>query len=294
MATLGLGIFLAACGEASNTSNGQAPLASNTPVATCVTGSITADGSSAIKALVQQAAEQYQAKCSGATITVAATNSATGVTKASSGAVDIGDSDVPAGLVQGVDPSTLVDHPVAIVLFTVAVNTDTGVTNLTTQQIQDIFSGKDTNWNQVGGNNLPIAVLERKPGSGTRFTFDADMMKGTAETSSPAQVVDTTQTVVQSLSSPGAISYLTYSSVQGAAGIQAVSIDGVAPSPDNISNGTYMFFSHEHCFTKPNPSVLALSFIQFMQSADFQDGTLKSLHYVPLSVTDKKAAVDNA
>ena len=92
------------------------------PVAACATGSISTDGSSAIKTLIQKAADQYQAKCPGATITVAATNSSTGVTKAASGAVDIGDSDVPAGLVQGVDATTIVDHPVAIVLFAVVVN----------------------------------------------------------------------------------------------------------------------------------------------------------------------------
>ncbi|HEX4578970.1 MAG TPA: substrate-binding domain-containing protein, partial [Candidatus Dormibacteraeota bacterium] len=146
-------LTLAACGDSTNTSGGgsQAALATPSPVATCVPGSISADGSSAIKALIQKAADNYQAQCSGATITVAATNSSTGVTKAASGAVDIGDSDVPAGLVQGVDASTIVDHPVAIVLFAVVVNSGAGVSNLTSQQIRDIYSGKDTNWSQVGG-----------------------------------------------------------------------------------------------------------------------------------------------
>src|SRR6202049_4889352 len=189
-------LTLAGCGDSTSTSSAgsRAPVATPSAVATCVPGSISADGSSAIKALIQKAADNYQAQCSGATITVAATNSSTGVTKAASGAVDIGDSDIPAGLVQGVDASTIVDHPVAIVLFAVVVNPGAGVTHLTSQQIRDISSGAVPNWSQVGGASLPIAVFERTAGSGTRFTFDKDMMHGTNETSSPAPVINTTPT----------------------------------------------------------------------------------------------------
>jgi phosphate transport system substrate-binding protein len=286
---------LAACGDSTSTGSSgpatQAAVATPTAVATCVAGSINTDGSSAIKALIQKAADNYQAQCPGATITVAASNSSTGVTKAASGAVDIGDSDIPAGLVQGVDASTIVDHPVAIVLFAVVVNPAAGVTSLTSQQIRDIFSGTDTNWSQVGGASLPIAVFERTAGSGTRFTFDKDLMNGTSETSNPAAVINTTQSVVQSMSStPGGIAYITNSSVSG--GLKAVSIDGTAPSGTAVAAGTYPFFSHEHCFTKPQPSVLALSFLQYLQSSAFQNGDLVTLKYLPLSTTTRKAAVD--
>lgn len=288
-------LTLAACGDSTSTSSSgpasQAAVATPTPVATCVSGSVSADGSSAIKALIQKAADNYQAQCSGATITVAATNSSTGVTKASSGAVDIGDSDIPAGLVQGVDASTIVDHPVAIVLFTVAVNPAAGVTNLTSQQLKDIYSGKDTNWSQVGGASLPISVFERTAGSGTRFTFDKDIMQGTDETASPAAVINTTQSVVQSMSTtPGGVAYLTASSVSSP--LVAVSIDGTPPSGANVASGKYPFFSHEHCFTKAQPSVLTLSFLQYIQSSAFQTGDLTTLKYLPLTTTTRKAAVD--
>jgi phosphate transport system substrate-binding protein len=293
-------ISVAACGDPTSTNNGgggaaSAAPASSTAVPTCVSGSLNIDGSSAIKALVQKAADDYSAQCPGATVTVAATNSSTGVTKAASGAVDIGDSDVPASLVQGVDASKLVDHPVAIVLFAVAVNPASKVTNLTLAQVQQIFSGQVTNWSQVGGASLPISVFERTAGSGTRLTFDHDVMQGQTETSSPAQVINTTQTVVQSLAAaPGGIAYLTNSSVTASSGITAVSIDGVAPSASAVSSGTYPFFSHEHQFTGTNPSQLALSFIQFIQSSAFQGGDLTTAGYLPLSTTSKLAAVDQS
>ncbi len=286
-------LAVAACGDSTTTSSAgsQAAVATPSAVATCVPGSISADGSSAIKALIQKAADNYQAQCAGATITVAATNSSTGVTKAASGAVDIGDSDIPAGLVQGVDASTIVDHPVAIVLFAVVVNSGAGVTNLTSQQIRDIYSGKATNWSQVGGANLPIAVFERTAGSGTRITFDKDIMQGTPETTAAAAVINTTQSVVQSMSTtPGGIAYISDSSVSGS--LKALSIDGKAPSASAVADGSYPFFSHEHCFTKPQPSVLALSFLQYIQSSAFQNGDLTTLKYLPLTTTTRKAAVD--
>ncbi len=292
-------LTLAACGDSTSNSSGPAATAqpaTPTAVATCATGSISTDGSSAIKALIQKAADEYQAKCPGSTITVAATNSSTGVTKAAAGTVDIGDSDIPATLVQGVDASTLVDHPVAIVLFAVVVNSGAGVTNLTLAQIQSIFSGQTTNWSQVGGANLPIAVFERTPGSGTRFTFDKDIMQGTNEMSNPAQTVNTTQTLVTAMSSPsaaGAITYMTASSVTPSSGLVTLKIGGVTGSASTVADGSYPFFSHEHCFTKTAPSLLTLSFLQYVQSSAFQTGSLTALHYLPLSTTTRQAAVDH-
>lgn len=290
-------LALAGCGDTPGSDSGSSssagsPTATPGRVADCVKGNLTVDGSSAVKALVQKAAAEYQAKCSGASISVAATNSSTGVTKASSGAIDIGDSDIPASLVQGVDPSSVVDHQIAIANFSVVVNAAAGVTNLTTQQIQDIFSGKTSNWKDVGGNDLPIAVLERKPGSGSRFTFDLDLMKGADETSSPAQVIDTTQTLVQSMAStPGGVSYMSTASLKGTQ-LVSLTIDGHASTAAEIQAGNYAFFAHEHSFTKPGASALALSFIQYMTSDAFQNGTVKSAGYLPLSTTTKLAAVD--
>jgi phosphate transport system substrate-binding protein len=290
-------LTVAACGDSTSNSSGPAAtaqVATQKAVATCATGSISADGSSAIKALIQKAADQYQANCSGATITVAATNSSTGITKAAAGTVDIGDSDIPATLVQGVDASTIVDHPVAIVLFAVVVNSGAGVTNLTLPQIQSIFSGQTTNWSQVGGANLAIAVFERTPGSGTRFTFDKDVMQGTNEMSNPAQTVNTTQTLVTAMASaPGAITYLTDSSVTPTSGLIALKINSVDATAAHVADGSYPFFSHEHCFTKAQPSLLVQSFLQYIQSSAFQSGALTDLHYLPLSTTTRQAAVDH-
>ena len=138
----------------------------------CVTGSITASGSTALQPLVDAAAKKYDAACPGATITVNGGGSGTGLTQVSSGGVQIGDSDVTAeSKLAAADAAKLVDH--------IVTNPDvTGVTNLTTQQNIDIWTGKDTNWNQVGGPDLPIVLIFRPASSGTRSTFKKLVLGG--------------------------------------------------------------------------------------------------------------------
>ncbi|HZS14182.1 MAG TPA: phosphate ABC transporter substrate-binding protein PstS family protein [Candidatus Dormibacteraeota bacterium] len=292
------GLALVACGSTDNStssssSSGAASGAatSSSTTAACATGTITASGSTALQPLVQQAAQAYQAKCPGSTITVSGGGSSTGLSNVASGASDIGDSDVPVSNAKAVDPTTVTDHQVAIAVFAVIVNPKTGVTNLTTQQVRDIFSGKDTNWSQVGGANVPITLVERKTGSGTRLSFDKDIMQGTPEAANPASTQDSTQLVLTSVAGPaGGVSYLVASSADST--VTKVNLDGVAPTGDNVKNGTYKYFSHEHMYTKTSASPLATSFIAFMLSSDFQNSTVAQAGYLPEATTTEQSLAD--
>jgi ABC-type phosphate transport system substrate-binding protein len=70
----------------------------------------------------------------------------------------------------------LVGHPVAVILFAVVVNKDAEVYNLTVPQVRGIFAGTITNWRQAGGANVPVRIVARTPGSGTRANFDAKVL----------------------------------------------------------------------------------------------------------------------
>ncbi|TMD44202.1 MAG: hypothetical protein E6I93_18865, partial [Chloroflexi bacterium] len=109
---IAISMIISACGG--STSSGNTPTPGSTMLGTpgeytCVQGSITASGSTALAPLVKSVAQSYSGKCSGATITVNLGGSKTGLANVEAGSVDIGNSDVPA------NPQTqgdLVDHQV--------------------------------------------------------------------------------------------------------------------------------------------------------------------------------------
>jgi len=289
------GLALAACGSDSGTGSTTTPTPATaaTPTAVaCQTGSITASGSTALQPLVSKAATAYQAKCTGATITVSGGGSSVGLSNVSAGVSDIGDSDVPVSNAKTIDASTVTDHQVAIAVFAVIVNPQTGVTALTTQQVQDVFSGKVTNWKDVGGKDVPITLIERKTGSGTRLAFVKDMLGGTdTESKTPASTQDSTQLVLQGVAgAAGGVSYVNVASAD--ATVVAVTIDGAHPTGDDVKAGKYKYFSHEHMYTKTTASPLADAFIAFMLTADFQSATVAQLGYLPVSTTTELSAAD--
>jgi phosphate transport system substrate-binding protein len=269
-----ISMIISACGGSTTSSGGTTP----TPAATtstlgtpgtynCVPGSITASGSTALAPLVKAVAQKYSSNCSGATITVNLGGSKTGLANVEAGSVDIGNSDVPANPQTQAD---LVDHQVAVVVFAVIVNKGVTVTNLTTAQIKQIYSGQVTNWKQVGGANLPIVVVSRPASSGTRATFQKYVLGGPETISGPASLTtDSTGTVVTNVAqTPGAVGYAATGPAMLNSGVTLLSLDGSAPTTDNAKTNAYKFWNIEHMYTKGQPKPLAQALIDYMTSAD--------------------------
>lgn len=271
LAALAAGLLLAltACGGGGGgTSSSSSSAAGGGGAA-----SITAAGSTALLPLVKQAAVDYQSKNPNVKISVSGGGSRVGITQAAQKAVDLGDSDIPAA-----NEPSLVDHEVAVVSFGVVVNPKSGVKNLTTAQIRNIFSGKVTNFNQVGGANQGITIINRPTSSGTRAVFVKTLMGGQQPTAS-GLTQDSSGTVATMVGqTPGAISYLAMGYVKPGEQV-AVSINGVAPTDANVTSGKYPFWSYEHIFTNGQPSAQAAAFINFIKT----DTTLLTqLHFIPV------------
>ncbi|MCK8607489.1 phosphate ABC transporter substrate-binding protein PstS family protein [Apilactobacillus ozensis] len=243
---------------------------------------ITAVGSTALQPLVEQAAHQYGTE-KGININVQGGGSGTGLSQVSQGAVNIGNSDVFADKQDGIDAKQLTDHQVAVVGIVPVVNKQVGVKNISTKQLRGIFTGKFTNWKQLGGKNQEIIVINRVKGSGTRNTFESSVLNG--EKALNAQEQDSNGTVKRIVSStPGAISYLSFSFLDNT--LQPLSIDGVKPEDKNVENNSWKIWSYEHMYTSKNAKSNVKNFIEYLQSKDTQDSLVKKLGYI--SIHDMK------
>ncbi len=165
--------LLAACGRTST-----AP--SSTPQAGEVT-TIQNKGSDTIVNLALAWAERYQHLHPDVRIAVTGGGSGTGIAALINGTVDIANAsrkikpeELDAARANGIEP---VEHVIARDAIAVIVHPSNPVDHLTLQQLSDIFSGKITNWREVGGEDRPIVLLSRETNSGTHVYFLEEVVR---------------------------------------------------------------------------------------------------------------------
>jgi phosphate transport system substrate-binding protein len=156
------------------------------------------------------------------------------------------------------------------------------VLSLKRDEIIKIFStGEITNWNQVGGPNLPIVPVVRPATSGTRDTFRKYILEGRDE-SGKLLTTDSSDTVRDTVAStPGAIGYLALPYVNNS--VHIVAIDGATPTQANIESGKYLFWGFEHMYTLGDDNPVIDEFLnRFMLSQQAQ-GLALQLGYIPIA-----------
>ena len=254
-----------------------------------LSGTVTASGSSALLPLAQAAADKFMESNPDLVITVNGGGSGEGLKQVADGSVDIGNSDVSAEEKLDADVAkTLTDHEVAIVAMAPVVNKDLGITSLTTDQLVSIFTGKVTNWKDVGGPDEEILLVTRPSSSGTRTTFKKWALNGEEEASNEALETDDSGTLVQTVSTnKGAIGYVALSYLVNNTNVQAVAIDGVEPTLENAYSGEYKVWSYEHMYTNGEGSKEAQAFIEYMCGDEFASELEKMGYGVVSKLSDK-------
>ena len=267
---------------------------------TCFSGSIALGGSSALQSLMKAVANSYKHWCPQASINVISSangtasqanidKSETGLDSVEDGSINIGTSDTFASA----DKSDLVDHEIAASVFVIIVNSSVQMTNLTTSQIQGIYAGKYTNWQELGGPDLPIKPLSRGSGSGTRFTFDTYILDGHELVPQPSPIPDTQSMIARVRTTQGAIGYADLHDVfVNLQSLIPVSIDGIPASPFTVVNNSYKFWTVEHMYTKGQATGLAQTFIDYMGNDNarqiIQESSFISLHSVTASALSER------
>ena len=236
---------------------------------------ISISGSTALQPLMDQTVEKFKEKNPNIEVSSQGGGSGTGLTQVLDGTVDVGNSDVFAEeKLDAAKAKDLVDHKVVAEGFGIVVSKSLGVNNLTSAQLKDIFSGKVTNWKDVGGPNKEILIIHRPSGSGTRATFETTILGGdkSLENDSLGVTQDSNGAVLSAMKqNDGAISYLGLAymlTTEAQDTLSLIKIDGVSSDKANICDGSYKFWSWGHMYTKGEAKDAVKSFIDFVTSSD--------------------------
>lgn len=199
-----------------------------------LSGTISLAGSTSMQKLADALAETFMEANSGVTVTVEYSGSSAGIESLLNGSCDIGDAS--RNLKDSEKSGGAVENIVAIDGIAVIVDKNNTVAGLTKQQLSDIYTGAVTNWSEVGGRDTPIVVVGREAGSGTRGAFE-EILK-VEDTCKYAVECDSTGAAMAKVASTeGAIGYVSLDVLDDS--VNALNLDDVAPTSDNIVAGTY-------------------------------------------------------
>ncbi|MGR6762130.1 phosphate ABC transporter substrate-binding protein PstS family protein [Paenibacillus sp. T2-29] len=292
--TLTMVFALAACGSGNNAApQGDAAAGTDNKAAAELTGNILAVGSTALQPLVEQAGQKFMAvdKYKGIAVQVQGGGSGTGLTQVSGGQADIGNSDVFAKEKLESGAEELVDHQVAVVAMSAVANPKVGVTDLKKDQLVQIFTGKITNWKEVGGADQKIVIVNRPSSSGTRATFEKYAL-GQKTEDLPGSIQEDSSGTVKKLiaETPGAIGYLALSYIDNT--VTPLKYDGVEANVENVEQGKYPVWAYEHMYTKGEPKEHVKAFLDYILSDEIQKTDVVDLGYIPVSGMQVKRDAD--
>lgn len=263
---LALGLFTG-CGSSNQDQGSSSGSQSNTNDSSTVelSGTVNTDGSTSMESVVKALAEAFMEQNPDVTVNYSGTGSGTGIQAAIDGTVDLG---LASRALKDEEKSNgAVENIVALDGVAVVVNPENGVTDLTVEQIAQIFTGEITNWSELGGADAEIAVFGREAGSGTRGAFEEivgveDACTYTNEYSSTGDVIGNVA------SNPNGIGYASLSAVDDT--VKAVAVNGVTPSEDTVKDGSYEIQRPFVMVTKEGTqlSEAAQAFLDFAMSAD--------------------------
>jgi phosphate transport system substrate-binding protein len=227
------------------------------------TGTIKISGGTAHIPVMKEMVRQIMTANPKIKITIAGGGSGVGIEQVGQGLVDIGNS--------GRKPTDAEIEKYRLQLFKwaldgvgIVVNPENTVTSLTKQQLKDIFSGKLSNWKELGGVDKSITVYTRDNASGTREVFfEKALDKGDITTK--ANFVASNGAMKTAVAGdPFGIGYVSVGHMD--ATVTPVAIDGVAPSLENVKNGNYKIARGLYSNTKGAPSALVKDFLDFLYS----------------------------
>ena len=230
---------LTACGGAASSTVASSAAESTSSSAAAETaagtlsGNVAAGGSTSMKNVIAALTEGFAEVEPGVTVSYDPTGSGAGITGAADKTLDIGLSSraLKDDEKNDVDGTTVALDGIAII-----VNKDSKVTDLSVDQLKQMFTGEITNWKDVGGDDGEIVLVGREAGSGTRDGFES--IVDVKDSCKYAQELTATGAVISAVeANPLAIGYASLSAIGDT--VKAVTVGGVECSEETVKDGSY-------------------------------------------------------
>jgi phosphate transport system substrate-binding protein len=282
VSALGLAL-LTACGGRQETATGTSP--SNPPQK-----AITIKGSDTMVILGQRFAEEYMKRSPGMVIQVNGGGSGTGIAALINGTVDLAQSSRPMKEPEKQDVVKkrgvgVNETPVALDALAVFVNTQNRVKEFSLEQIGGIYTGKITNWRQVGGTNATIVLYGRENSSGT-YEYFKEHVLNKADFAPRVQTLAGTAAVINAVAKdPNGIGY---GGIAYAEGVRPIAVkkdaksSGVEPTEASVKNGTYPISRNLYFYWVASAGPEIQNFVQWCISPEGQ-AVVKDVGYFPLA-----------
>lgn len=257
--------------------------------------SLQVKGSDTMVNLVQAWAEKYMEENPGEFVAVTGGGSGTGVSSLISATCDIAmssrtvkEKEITLAKQKGITPFEI---KVALDGLAVVVNPKNKVDKLTEDQVAGIFTGRITNWKELGGPEAKIVILSREVNSGTHVYFKEHVLRkndpNSKEEFAPgALLLPSSQAIADEVANnPAAVGYYGMGYISLKQKPVAIAKDRnseyVTPTIDNVLNGKYPISRPLFLYTNCQPGGLAEKFIDFALSKEGQEIVLKT-DFVPL------------
>ena len=276
-------LSLAACGEKKEETKAADTTAAETTAAETketeaketeaktadLSGSIALSGSTSMEKMVRALSEAFMEVNPGVTVNTEFVGSGAGIEAVTAGTVDIGNSS--RALKDEEKANGVIENIVAIDGIAVVVDPSNEVTALTKDQLIQVYDGTVTNWKDLGGSDMPIVVIGRESGSGTRGAFE-ELLKLEDKCKYASELDNTGAVMAKVAATPGAIGYVSLDVVDDS--VKAVSLDGVEPTEENIKAGSYILSRPFVMATKGEISEqneLVQAWFEYIASAEGQE-----------------------
>jgi phosphate transport system substrate-binding protein len=236
-----------------------------------LSGRIMIAGSTSVQPLADELAKYFMQQYPKVSIEVQGGGSSVGIKSAIQGIVDIGTSsrELTEDEAKQLSSKGWQEIKIAEDGIAVIVHKSNPVSNLTIDQIRDIFSGKIKNWKEVGGKDAKIVVVTREEGSGTRGAFEEIVMGKSAKITDSAIVQPSTGAVKTTVSQDeNAIGYISIGVLDST--VKGVKVEGVEPTEKNVKLGKYKIKRPFLFLVSKNPTKVTKAFIDFVLSDEGQ------------------------